>query len=237
MISRNGGGAVRVVVAAASASNRGGGRHDHADCATSAVRRGGLEAIVRGNSSLRLVGSSPTLVGLASRIQEMQAAVVIADLPEPDSQFIATAAMLEQAGTGVVALIDSPDAKWTARALRSGVRAILPRDSAESEIQAAVSAVEGGLVLLDPAVTRDLASQARVTNPEMAPEILEELTSREAEVLKLMAEGFGNKEIGSRLGITDHTVKFHISSILAKLGASSRTEAVTQGIRMGLIVI
>jgi NarL family two-component system response regulator YdfI len=220
MISRNGGGAVRVVVAAASA-----------------VRRGGLEAIVRGNSSLRLVGSSPTLVGLASRIQEMQAAVVIADLPEPDSQFIATAAMLEQAGTGVVALIDSPDAKWTARALRSGVRAILPRDSAESEIQAAVSAVEGGLVLLDPAVTRDLASQARVTNPEMAPEILEELTSREAEVLKLMAEGFGNKEIGSRLGITDHTVKFHISSILAKLGASSRTEAVTQGIRMGLIVI
>ena len=220
MISRNGGGAVRVVVAAASA-----------------VRRGGLEAIVRGNSSLRLVGSSPTLVGLASRIQEMQAAVVIADLPEPDSQFIATAAMLEQAGTGVVALIDSPDAKWTARALRSGVRAILPRDSAESEIQAAISAVEGGLVLLDPAVTRDLASQARVTNPEMAPEILEELTSREAEVLKLMAEGFGNKEIGSRLGITDHTVKFHISSILAKLGASSRTEAVTQGIRMGLIVI
>jgi DNA-binding NarL/FixJ family response regulator len=205
--------------------------------AASAVRRGGLEAIVRGNSSLRLVGSSPTLVGLASRIQEMQAAVVIADLPEPDSQFIATAAMLEQAGTGVVALIDSPDAKWTARALRSGVRAILPRDSAESEIQAAVSAVEGGLVLLDPAVTRDLASQARVTNPEMAPEILEELTSREAEVLKLMAEGFGNKEIGSRLGITDHTVKFHISSILAKLGASSRTEAVTQGIRMGLIVI
>jgi two-component system, NarL family, response regulator YdfI len=220
MISGNGGGAVRVVVAAASA-----------------VRRGGLEAIVRGNSSLRLVGSSPTLVGLASRIQEMQAAVVLADLPEPDSQFIATAAMLEQAGTGVVALIDSPDAKWTARALRSGVRAILPRDSAESEIQAAVSAVESGLVLLDPAVTRDLASQARVTNPEMAPEILEELTSREVEVLKLMAEGFGNKEIGSRLGITDHTVKFHISSILAKLGASSRTEAVTQGIRMGLIVI
>jgi DNA-binding NarL/FixJ family response regulator len=205
--------------------------------AASAVRRGGLEAIVRGNSSWRLVGSSPTLGGLASRIQQMQADVVIADLAEPDSQFIATAAMLEQAGTGVVALIDSPDAKWTARALRAGVRAILPRDSAESEIQAAVSAAEGGLVLLDPAVTRDLASRARVTNPEMAQEILEDLTSREVEVLKLMAEGFGNKEIASRLGITDHTVKFHISSILAKLGASSRTEAVTQGIRMGLIVI
>jgi DNA-binding NarL/FixJ family response regulator len=52
-----------------------------------------------------------------------------------------------------------------------------------------------------------------------------------------MAEGFGNKEIASRLGISDHTVKFHISSILAKLSVSSRTEAVTQGIRMGLIVV
>jgi len=60
---------------------------------------------------------------------------------------------------------------------------------------------------------------------------------REIEVLRLMAEGYGNKEIASRLGISDHTVKFHISSILAKLGASSRTEAVTQGIRMGLVLL
>jgi DNA-binding NarL/FixJ family response regulator len=52
-----------------------------------------------------------------------------------------------------------------------------------------------------------------------------------------MAEGFGNKEIATRLGISDHTVKFHISSILAKLGVGSRTEAVTQGIRMGLVLL
>jgi DNA-binding NarL/FixJ family response regulator len=66
---------------------------------------------------------------------------------------------------------------------------------------------------------------------------LEELTAREVEVLRLMAEGFGNKQIAAHLGISDHTVKFHISSILAKLSVSSRTEAVTQGIRMGLIVV
>jgi len=63
------------------------------------------------------------------------------------------------------------------------------------------------------------------------------LTPREIEVLRMVAEGLGNKEIASRLGISDHTVKFHISSIFAKLGASSRTEAVTVGIRQGLIMV
>ncbi|HEV8722827.1 MAG TPA: response regulator transcription factor [Candidatus Binatia bacterium] len=63
------------------------------------------------------------------------------------------------------------------------------------------------------------------------------LTPREIEVLRMMAEGLGNKEIATKLLISDHTVKFHISSIFAKLGVSSRTEAVTVGIRQGLIMI
>jgi len=66
---------------------------------------------------------------------------------------------------------------------------------------------------------------------------VEELTPREVEVLRLLADGLGNKEVALRLGISDHTVKFHISSILAKLGAGSRTEAVTLGIRRGLILL
>jgi DNA-binding NarL/FixJ family response regulator len=65
----------------------------------------------------------------------------------------------------------------------------------------------------------------------------EELTERELQVLELLAEGIGNREIATRLKISEHTVKFHISSILGKLQASSRTEAVTYGIRQGLIVI
>ena len=68
-------------------------------------------------------------------------------------------------------------------------------------------------------------------------EVSEEITSRETEVLRMLAEGLANKEIGARLGISEHTVKFHISSILDKLGASTRTEAVTLGIRRGLIPI
>lgn len=222
MNARNGDGVIRVVVAAISA-----------------VRRSGLESIVRNNSSLKLAGSLPTIVGFTTRIQELQPHVVIADLAQADTQFSSVASDLERAGVGVVVLIDEPSVGWTVRALQAGVRAILPRESSEDEIVSAVIAADRGLVLLDPELTKELASQTRTvtSTAENAADGLEELTPREVEVLRLMAEGFGNKQIAARLGISDHTVKFHISSILAKLSVSSRTEAVTQGIRMGLIVV
>src|SRR5215469_1022560 len=221
MNARNGDGAVRVVVAAISA-----------------VRRSGLEAIVRKNASWKLAGSLPGIIGFTARIQELQPHVVIADQAQSDRMFFSAAGDLERAGIGVVVLIDEPNVGWTARALQAGVRAILPRESSENEIVSGVVAADRGLVLLDPEITKELASQTRtVTTSENAAHSLEELTAREVEVLRLMAEGFGNKQIAARLGISDHTVKFHISSILAKLNVSSRTEAVTQGIRMGLIVV
>ena len=222
MNARNGDGVIRVVVAAISA-----------------VRRSGLEAIVANDPSFKLVGSLPTIIGFAARIRELQAHVVIADLAQADTQLFSAASDLERAGIGVVVLIDEPSVGWTARALQAGVRAILPRESSENEIVSAVLAADRGLILLDPELTKELASQTRTvtSTPENTADRLEELTPREVEVLRLMAEGFGNKQIAARLGISDHTVKFHISSILAKLSVSSRTEAVTQGIRMGLIVV
>ena len=222
MTARNGDGVIRVVVAAISA-----------------VRRSGLEAIVANNPSFKLVGSLPTIIGFAARIRELQAHVVIADLAQADTQLFSAASDLERAGIGVVVLIDEPSVGWTARALQAGVRAILPRESSENEIVSAILAADRGLILLDPELTKELASQTRTvtSTPENTADRLEELTPREVEVLRLMAEGFGNKQIAARLGISDHTVKFHISSILAKLSVSSRTEAVTQGIRMGLIVV
>lgn len=222
MSTRNGDGIIRVVVAAISV-----------------VRRGGLEAVVRNNPAFKLVGSLPALVGFATRIQELQPHVVIADLAQADTQLFQVASDLERDGIGTIALIDEPSVGWTARALRAGVRAILPRESSENEIASAVVAADRGLVLLDPEITKELASQTRAvtSTAENAADRLEDLTGREIEVLRLMAEGFGNKQIAARLGISDHTVKFHISSILAKLSVSSRTEAVTQGIRMGLITV
>jgi two-component system, NarL family, response regulator YdfI len=220
MRENNGGGVIRVMVAA-----------------TSAVRRGGLEAMVRENSSFKLVGSAAGLAGLAERVQELQAEVVLVDLPQADSQFASRAAALQQAGAAVVVLIDEPDANWTSRALRAEVRALLAREASREEIHSAIQAASNGMVLLDPEIAKDLLAGNRQSGADPTLETFEELTPREIEVLRMMAEGLGNKEIAARLGISDHTVKFHISSILAKTGASTRTEVVTLGIRMGLILI
>lgn len=205
--------------------------------ATSAVRRGGLEALVRGNRSLRLSGSVPGIASLASRARELQPDAILADIAMGDRQFIATIASLAEEDIPVVVLIDDPEPGWAASALRAGVRAILPRESSGEEIFTAIHIAVSGLVLLEAGKAKELARYAPSGNGEDPLEQLEELSPREVEVLRWMAEGFGNKEIATRLGISDHTVKFHISSILAKLGVASRTEAVTQGIRMGLVLL
>lgn len=205
--------------------------------ATSAVRRGGLEALVRGNRSLRLSGSVPGTAGLAARAREVQPDAILADIATGDRQFIATIGSLAEEDIPVVVLIDDPEPGWAASALRAGVRAIIPRESSSEEILTAIHTAVNGLVLVEAGTAQELAKYAPSGNGEGAVEHLEELSPREVEVLRWMAEGFGNKEIATRLGISDHTVKFHISSILAKLGVGSRTEAVTQGIRMGLVLL
>jgi len=220
MTKNNGGGAVRVAIAA-----------------TSAVRRSGLEAIIRGEPSLRLSGSVPNLLSLQTQLQEINPHVVVADLSDSDPQFPSLVDLLNQNGTPVVALIDDPNPSWTARSLRAGLRAILARDSATADILAAIHAANRGLVMLDPEVAEALGNVPRFESTQASVGIPEQLTPREVEVLRLLAEGLGNKEISSRLGVSEHTAKFHISSILAKLGAASRTEAVTIGIRMGLVLL
>ena len=82
-----------------------------------------------------------------------------------------------------------------------------------------------------------LAAIFRDDEPEESDDALQEITPREIEILRMLARGLMNKEIAAELAISEHTVKFHISSILDKLGAATRTEAVTLGIRRGLILI
>ncbi len=115
----------------------------------------------------------------------------------------------------------------------------LPRDAGAEEIIAATTAVAGGLTTLD----RRLAAQAlaAITPPRAAsdgtPASGEPLTAREHEVLQLLAQGIPNKQIAQRLRISEHTVKFHVSAIMTKLGAASRTEAVTTAARRGLLLL
>jgi len=153
----------------------------------------------------------------------------------------ALAELPASAAAAVVALADAPRRVGAARAVERGlVRAVLPRDATSGEILAAIDAVVAGLVVLHP----DALVDALVPRPRrearparVAADPAEPLTAREIEVLGMLAEGLGNKTIAVRLGISTHTAKFHVASILAKLGAGSRTEAVTIGMRRGLVTI
>ncbi len=143
------------------------------------------------------------------------------------------------AGVPIVLLAHHP-AGWISEARPAGVRAVLPRNSSATEIIAAIEAVAAGLFVFHPADV-DAVPAARPREPESAGApgagLVEPLTPREIEVLRRLAEGLGNKEIAARLNISEHTAKFHVASIMGKLGATSRTEAVTLGIRHGLVMI
>lgn len=116
----------------------------------------------------------------------------------------------------------------------------LPRNAGAEEIAAAVMAVASGLTALDHSLALAALSglaRGRLDGAEPVNDASEPLTAREREVLQLLAQGIPNKQIAQRLAISEHTVKFHVSAIMTKLGASSRTEAVTTAARRGLLLL
>jgi NarL family two-component system response regulator YdfI len=200
--------------------------------------RARLEGAVGGSRTIRLV-SAPSSGSLARQVRALRPDLVLLDLEgQPVEAALAELAEpAEAAGPSLVVLADPPRRLLVDVAMDRGpIRAVLPRDATSGEILAAVEAVAAGLVTLHPDVLGVLRSRApRPTRP--APDADRSLTAREIEVLGMLAEGLGNKLIAARLTISTHTVKFHVASILAKLGAGSRTEAVTIGMRRGLVVI
>jgi DNA-binding NarL/FixJ family response regulator len=134
---------------------------------------------------------------------------------------------------GLLVMSDDPrDAQ--ALAGTSHAWGILPLDASEDELVAAITALSEGLVVGAPSLLREAWRKPAVL-PLSVPPGADQLTVRETEVLGLMARGLANKQIAAGLRISEHTVKFHLSSVYAKLGANSRTEAVSIGTRLGLI--
>lgn len=117
-------------------------------------------------------------------------------------------------------------------AVAAGARGVVLRETAPERLVAALEAVARGLVVIDP-VLADLLPRRRPTGSDL----VEALTPREDEVLQLLAEGRSNKSIAARLGISEHTAKFHVNAILGKLGASTRTEALAHAARLGLVLL
>ena len=192
----------------------------------SPVARAGLESLLRNSAGvIQVVGSAASW----SQYSGEDPDVILADWENGDELSSEISAGAPEAA--LVVMADDPGLPGIAEALRSGIRAVLSRHSSASQIVAAIEAAAAGFVVLQ---TGDL--DGLLINPQPAS-LAEPLTPREVEVLGMLAEGQSNKSIAHRLGISEHTVKFHVTSIMGKLNAGSRTEAVTQGIRQGLIML
>jgi two-component system nitrate/nitrite response regulator NarL len=134
----------------------------------------------------------------------------------------------------VVAVIG--DQAQVSPAIAAGARGVVLRDQVGPGIQAALAAVRSGLTVVDSALAEHLLpTSAPVLPVATTPSGGKGLTERERQVVQLLSEGLSNKLIADRLGISDHTAKFHVNGVMMKLGASTRTEAVVEAMRRGLI--
>lgn len=199
--------------------------------ATTPAFRAGLRSLLA-SPDMRIVGERASLRDLGSAGQLVDV-VVLAD----DELLLDAARHLGQEGDfGLLVLADDDRPAAMLRGLPLLGWGVVPRDSSAAELQAAARAVAQGLVVLPASLARRLVGQ-RPPAESLAQQPSEPLTAREREVLELVSQGLSNKLIARRLQISEHTVKFHISSIFTKLGAASRTEAVSRGSRQGLITL
>jgi NarL family two-component system response regulator YdfI len=205
--------------------------------AASPLARAGLENLLAARG-VEVVGSAGNIESLESQILDVEPEVILVDTSgEPAESVLESLAESGFASeAALLVLVDHPALESSAEALRAGVRAVLPSDISPGQLIAALQAAAAGLVVMHP---REVNAALPASAPASRPlaELAEPLTRREREVLQMLASGVGNKEIAAQLAISEHTVKFHVTSILGKLGAASRTEAVAQAIRLGLILL
>ncbi|MGO8792438.1 MAG: response regulator transcription factor [Terriglobia bacterium] len=203
--------------------------------ASSPIAKAGLESLLQAHSALRLMGDSSG--DGRSNEEDSPPDVLLVETPTLADPAAHKAVDWASAGGHVVMLVQNPAVEAVGEALRAGVKAVLSSGRGGPEIVAAVQAAAAGFVVLDSTGIETLLRAPNAFARGGSDAFVEALTPRELEVLRLLAAGLGNREIASRLDISEHTIKFHVAAIMAKLGASSRTEAVTLGIRHGLIMI
>ena len=205
--------------------------------ASSPLSRANLKSLLRARK-VEVVGSGPNLESLWDQPPEVEVDIVLIDASGDYFGEMINSLNQSQLSSeaAVVVLSDRSEPGRLAEALRAGVRAILPSDASPDQIVASLEAAAAGLIVLHPAEVDAMFPAPEAASSPLA-DLIEPLTPRESEVLQMLASGLANKEIATRLAISDHTVKFHVASILGKLGAASRTEAVTLGIRRGLVLL
>jgi two-component system, NarL family, response regulator YdfI len=187
---------------------------------------------------VKIVGSAAHIDTIDGQLSDTQPQVILVDASaeQPETMIGSLTDSDLAAEIPTVVLAEPGSSAVSAQALHAGIRAVLPSGLPADQLAAALHAVAAGLVVLHPAEVQAAFPVAAPASQPLA-ELPEPLTRREREVLQMLAAGLANKEIAARLNISDHTAKFHVASILGKLAAATRTEAVALGIRRGLVLL
>ncbi|MBL8077475.1 MAG: response regulator transcription factor [Anaerolineales bacterium] len=188
--------------------------------------RVGLREMLSGQREIRVIGDATDLQNIDERETEV---LVLASV---SSAFLAD---LNTDSFGLLLLTDDLEQARALLDLNARTWGVVSAGAGVDEVVAAVHAVGEGLWVGGPGLVKTLMRPQRRGDGPGEELVIESLTPREKEVLQLMAEGLANKQIAMRLSISEHTVKFHLSSLYGKLGVASRTEAVKRGLGLGLI--
>ena len=193
------------------------------------IVREGLAAIIARRPDMLVVGDASSGKDAVEAYSRLQPDVTLMDLRMPEMD--GTEAIIEirkkHPNAQIIVLTTYDTDENIFRGLRAGARAFLLKDAPRDRLMEAIRAVAAGQTHIPPDIASKLA--ARMSSPE--------LTRREAEVLQLMASGKSNLEIGNLLCISEGTVKSHVNSILSKMNVSDRTQAVTQAIKRGMVIL
>jgi len=220
-------------------------------CAEQSVTRAGLAAMVTMTGIAIVVDQVDGLRTLSSWLQTGQTDLVVVALSSLSARDVESLleivdALPEEERFFVLCLADvglteedsdNPSQVLLAQLMQTSIVSLLPMGVSADELKYAIAAILSGFVVLHPEISEVLFSKTQDTFLAAEPYELESLTLREIQVLNQLANGLTNKAIAQILTISEHTVKFHISAILAKLNATSRTEAVAIGIRAGLVLL
>jgi DNA-binding NarL/FixJ family response regulator len=199
------------------------------------VVREGIGAMLRREPDFKIVGEATNGLEAVEKSRELNPDVVLMDLrmPEMDGVEAITHIKSEQPDIRFIILTTFSDDEYIFRGIAAGARAYLLKDAPRDELFKAIRAVSRGESLIQPVVaSKVLDKLAELSRKGPSAETL---SDREIEVLRLMAKGVSNRDIGDQLSITQSTVKTHITSIFQKLNVTTRTEAVTTALRRGII--
>jgi NarL family two-component system response regulator LiaR len=196
------------------------------------VVRQGLRTFLELQEDMQVAGEAATGAEAVARAAELQPDIVLLDLVMPDGNGIETARRIREVSPAskVIVLTSYPDDASVLPALEAGAVGYLLKDVEPQELAAGMRRVQAGESLLHPAVAPRVIREA--IDPHADRDIL---TARELDVLRLLADGLPNKLIARELGIAERTVKTHVSSILAKLGVTDRTQAALYAVREHLV--